>query len=310
LRRLLLLALLIAAAARAGFAGDDDVRREVEAAMARGDRAAALAALDAVTAPDAPRSRARSVAAAHAALEVVGGPEGSLRAARILVDTLAKDRSDSQGAWSLAVGLRARAIREFDRPTAEEILRGLMRIYPEELSYAYELAQVYRDGGATDAARAVYAEIAAVAPSERRARQTLAVLEEDRGDLAAAIAVYDEMIAFGARQATPDFAAHLSKTRVLLHKVHDLDAAARALAAGLAAVRTAAPSTEREDYIARFDWTSRELEQEKNRRAELHVLRARLDRTLVIAALAWLVVLGGGLAWLRRAGWLGGARAG
>jgi len=310
LRRLLLLALLIAAAARAGFAGDDDIRREVEAAMARNDRAAALAALDAVTAPGAPRSRARSVAAAGAAMNAVGGPDGNLRAARILADTLRTDRTDSGGAWSLAVALRVRVLRDFDRTAAEELFRAMMRIYPEDLVYAYDLARVYRVGGSTDAARAVYAEIAALAPSETRARQALALLEEDRGDLAAALAVYEDLIKSGAAQGTPDFAAHLSKTRVLLHKSHDLPAARRALDAGFAAVRAAPPSTQREDWLARFDWTARELAQEEARRASLHELRARLDRTLALAAAAWLVVLGGGLLCLRRAGWLSGARAG
>jgi tetratricopeptide (TPR) repeat protein len=310
LRRALVLLLLLAAAAGDARAGDDDVRREVEAAMARNDRAAALALLDAVTAPGAPRSRARSVAAASAAMNIVGGPDGNLRAARILADTLRTDRTDNGGAWSLAVGLRARVIRVFDRPAAEELLGAMKRIYPEDLVYAYDLARVYRDGGSTDAARAVYAEIAALAPSETRARQALALLEEDRGDLAAALAVYEDLIKSGAAQETPDFAAHLSKTRVLLRKSHDLPAARRALDAGFAAVRAAPPSTEREDYLVRFDWTARELAQEEARRASLHELRARLDRTLALTAAAWLVVLGGGLLCLRRAGWLVGARAG
>lgn len=310
MRRALVLLLLLAAAAGDARAGDDDVRREVEAAMARNDRAAALALLDAVTAPGAPRSRARSVAAASAAMNIVGGPDGNLRAARILADTLRTDRTDNGGAWSLAVGLRARVIRVFDRPAAEELLGAMKRIYPEDLVYAYDLARVYRDGGSTDAARAVYAEIAALAPSETRARQALALLEEDRGDLAAALAVYEDLIKSGAAQETPDFAAHLSKTRVLLRKSHDLPAARRALDAGFAAVRAAPPSTEREDYLVRFDWTARELAQEEARRASLHELRARLDRTLALTAAAWLVVLGGGLLCLRRAGWLVGARAG
>ena len=308
--RTLVLLLVLAAAAGPARAGDDDVRREVEAAIARNDRAAALAALDAVTAPDASRSRARSVAAASAAMNTVGGPDGNLRAARILADTLRTDRSDNGGAWSLAVGLRARVIRDFDRPAGEELFRALMRIYPEDLVYAYDLARVYRVGGSTDAARAVYKEIAALAPSETSARHTLALLEEDRGDLAAALAVYDDLIASGAAQGTPDLAAHLSKTRVLLWKVHDLPAARSALAAGLAATRTSAPGAERDDYDARFDWTGRQLEQEASRRVLLHELRARLDRTLAAVAGVWLVVLGGGLLWLRRAGWLSGARAG
>jgi tetratricopeptide (TPR) repeat protein len=305
LRRALALLLLLAALSRPVQAADDDIRREVEAAMARNDRAAALAALDAVVAPGAPRSRARSVAAARAALDLVGGPDGNLRAARILADTLKTDRSDSQGAWSIAVGLRARAIRgDFDRPASEELLRAMMRLYPEDLVYAYDLAQVYRDGGSTDAARGVYKEIVALAPSETRARQTLAVLEEDRGDLAAALAVYDDLIAAGAAQGAPDLGAHLSKARVLLWKSHDLAAARRALDAGLAAVRASPPSTGREEWLSRFEWTARDIEQAEARRASLHRLRTRLDVTLGLTAGVWVLLVGGGLLLLRRAGWI------
>jgi len=309
LKRALALLILLAAGAAAARAGDDDIRREVEAAMARNDRAAALAALDAVIAEGAPRSRIRSVAAARAALDLVGGPDGNLRAARILADTLKLDRTDNQGAWSIAVGLRARVIRDFDRPAAEELLRAMMRIYPEDLVYAYDLARVYRDGGSTDAARGVYLEIAALAPSETRARQSLALLEEDRGDLDAALTVYDGLIASGVAHESPDFAAHLSKARVLLRKKHDLPAARRALDAGLVAVRATPPSTQREEYLSRFEWTERELDQEEARRVSLHALRTRLDRVLALTAAAWLLVLGGGLVLLRRMGWVGGAGA-
>ena len=306
-----MLLLLVAAVASAARAGDDDIRKEVEAALARNDRAAALALLDAVTAPGAPHSRAKSVAAARAAMDAVGGPEGNLRAARILAETLKTDRSDAMGAWTLAVGLRARVIRDFDRPAAEELLSAMMRIYSDDFAYyAYDLARVYRDGGSTDAACAVYKEIAAIAPSETRARHTLALLEEDRGDLAAALAEYDKLIAAGNAQGTPDFAAHLSKARVLMQKSHDLPAARQALDAGVAAVRAAPPGSDRDDYAERFDWTLRALGQEEARRAQLHEMRARLDRTLAFTAIAWLMVLGGGLVLLRRGGWLTGVRAG
>lgn len=309
MRRALALFVLLAAAATSARAGDDDIRKEVEAALARNDRAAALSALDAVVAPGAPRSRGRSVAAARAAMDVVGGPDGNLRAARILADTLKTDPTDSQNAWTLAKGLRARVIRDFDRPAAEELLRAMMSIYPGELIYGYDLARVYRIGGSSDAARDVYAQIVALAPSETLARQELALLAEDRGDLATALAIYDDRIARGDTQGTPDLAAHLSKTRVLIWKTLDLPAARRALDAGLAAVKAAPPSAERENYLASFEWTARDLEREEARRATLHDLQAHLFWTLVFAVAAWLLVLGGGIVALRRAGWLRGARA-
>jgi tetratricopeptide (TPR) repeat protein len=297
--------LLLLALASAAFGDDEGIRAVVARALEHGDRAAALAALDAVAGADAPHDRRRGVDAARAAMDLVGGPEGNVRAARILVGVLRSDRSDREGAYSLAMALRTRAVRrEIDAASAQELFRGLAELYPESLEFAYDLALAYRDAGLSDEARAVYARIAEVAPSETRARHELAVLDEDRGALDEALAVYDDLIRLHAQDPRPDLRAHWSKASLLLWKSHDVAAARRALDAGTAAANAAAPGPERDEYVSRFDSFRIDLELEEEHRVSLREVGKRLDSTLWAAAAAWLIALGGGVACLRRAKWL------
>ncbi len=297
-----LVLLLVAASAK----GDDDgIAREIGEALARGDRPAALAALDAVTLPGAARNRRRSVEAAGAAMNQLGGPDGNVRAARILVDALRLDRSDQENAYTLAMGLRARAVRgELDFESAREILGGLAHVYPEHLEFAKDLALAYRDAGRTAEARDEYARIAELAPSDRDSRLALAVLLEDAGSLNEAVAVYDELIALRAGGDRPDLLAHLNKGWLLLDKAHDCARARSALEEGVKAAQAAATGVEREQYLARFRSLRDDIEAEERRRVRLRSLGARLDRVLAWTAAAWLIVLGGGVLLLRRARWL------
>lgn len=296
---------LVLVAAATAFGGDDGIGREIGEALARGDRTAALAKLDAVTLPGAERDRRRSVEAARAAMDQVGGPEGNLRAARILIDTLQLDRSDQANAYTLAMGLRARAVRgELDFESARAILGGLAHVYPEHLEFAKDLALAYRDAGRTAEARAEYERIADLAPSDRDSRLALAVLSEDAGLLDKAVAVYDELIGLRAAGERPDLQAHLNKGWLLLDKKHDCDRARIALEAGVAAAQSAATGVEREQFLARFRSLRDDIEAEERRRVRLRTLGARLDAVLAWTAAAWLVVLGGGVVLLRRARWI------
>lgn len=298
-------AAIVVLLAAAAFGGDAPIGREVREALARGDRTAALAALDAVTAPGAPRDRRRSVEAARAAMDEVGGPEGNLRAARILVDTLRLDRSDLERAYTLATGLRARAVRgELDFESAREILGGLSHVYPEHLEFAKDLALAYRDAGRTAEASAEYARIAELAPSDRDSRMALAVLLEDRGALDEAVAVYDEMIRLRAEGERPDLQAHLNKGWLLLDKGHDCARARSALEAGVAAAQAAPAGVEREQFLARFRSLRDDIEAEERRRERLRALGAHLDAVLAWTAAVWALVLGGGVVLLRRARWI------
>jgi tetratricopeptide (TPR) repeat protein len=298
--------LFVLALASSSFAGDDGVVRAMVAkALESGDRPAALAALDTVLEPDTPYDRRRSVEAARAAMDLVGGADGNMRAARILVDALRHDRSDSEGAYTLAMGFRSRAARrEVDPAAAQEFFRGLAEIYPESLEFAYDLALAYRDSGLAEDALAVYARIVDVAPSETRARHELAVLDEDRGALGEAVAVYDDLIRLHAQDPRPALRAHWSKASLLLWKSHDVAAARKALEAGIAAADAAAPGPQRDEYLARFDSFRTDLELEETHRAALREVGKRLDAALAAATAAWVIALGGGVACLRRAKWL------
>jgi hypothetical protein len=215
------------------------------------------------------------------------------------------DRSDRGGAYTLAMRLRKRAVRrEADTKTAQELFLGLTSVYPDTVEFQYDLALAYRDAGRPDDARRVYAGIATSVPAEARARHELAVLEEDRGALGNALALYDASIRLRENEPKPDLAAHLSKTSLLLWKAHDLAAAKDAFAKGVAAVAAAAPGPERDDYASRFDAMKTDLAVVETRHARLRDVRRHLDAVLWGVAAAWAAVLGGGVAWLRRAKWL------
>lgn len=298
-------ALVVLVLAASAAAGDTGIAREVADALARGDRPAALAALDEVIRPGAVRDRRRSVEAARAAMEQVGGPDGNVRAARILVDTLKLDRSDQEDAYTLAKGLRARAVRgELDFESAHEILSGLAHVYPEYVEFAKDLALAYRDAGRTEEALAEYRKIADLAPSDRDSRLALAVLLEDRGSLGEAVAVYDELIRIRAGGDHPDLLAHLNKGWLLLDKAHDCARARTALDAGVAAAQSAATGVEREQYLARFRSLADDIEAEERRRVRLRSLGSHLGTVLAWTFAAWAAVLGGGVVLLRRIRWL------
>jgi tetratricopeptide (TPR) repeat protein len=284
-------------------AQDVGIGKTVEDALARGDRAAALAALDAVTAPGAPRDRRKSVEAARAAMDVVGGPEGNLRAARILVDALKLDRSDREKAYSLAMELRRRTW-DVDLEAGQELLGGLVRIYPEALEFNSDLAMQYRHAGLSDLARAQYEKIRTLAPSDRSCRYELALMHELRGALDDAIATYDDLIALRSDDPQPELRAHLLKTRLLLLTARDLPAARRALESGLAAAEAAPPGRERDVYVEEFRSLRADIDHAEESRRTLFDLRRKLHATLGWTTAVWLLVVGGGVVLLRRAKWI------
>jgi len=298
------LAALLAAlcAAATAFGGDGGIKSIVESALKSGDRATALAALDAVIAEGAPRSKTLSLDATDAALDLVGGPDGDVRAARILVDALKRGRDDKD-VFEKAKAV-SRRLWDVDLPAETELLRGLSEIYPEILDFANDLAVELRHAGLSDDALAEYQAIKANAPSDKNCRYELALLFEVRGDLDRSRAEYDDLIALHEADPQPDLKAHWMKSRLLLFTAHDLLAARAALEKGAAAAERAPPGQNRDWYVESFKSLVAELEQEERARRELRDLRGRLDRDLVVAVAAWLVVLGGGLASLRRAKWI------
>jgi hypothetical protein len=291
--------LLLAAVARGG--DGDGITKEVADALARGDRAAALAALDAVTGPGVPRDRQRSVEAARAAMDLVGGPDGDLRAAHILVDALKLDRSDRQGAYTLAMGFKKRLNSAFDFPALRELLEGVAQLYPEDLAFRLQLASALRRAGLAEEARQEYAKIILLAPSDSDSRLALALLEEERGAIDAAIAVYDDLIALRRPPGQAGLEAHLLKTQLLRGRKHDFERARQAIEAGVAAANACEPSAQRDEYLSRFDAERRDIEADEAHRKELRALRDDVNHKLWGAVGAWVLVLGGGLALLRRA---------
>lgn len=300
--------LLLAAAALALGASlaraDGEIRAKVQEALDRGDRTAALAAIDAVlAAPPQELERRFAVEAASAATSLVGGREGNVRAARLLLGALARDPSDALGAYSLAMGLR-RKTRDADLDVSIELLLGLVRIYPAEIEFARDLARAYRYAGLVDDAVAQYERIAALAPSDQDARYRLAFLRAQRGEFEKALQVYDELIELRRHDPRPDLYAAWTKADLLLEKVHDLERAEAALVAGRQAAERTENAALREDYLARFEELRGRITEERARRERLARLRRALDRTLAGTALAWAAALGGGLYLLRRARWL------
>jgi tetratricopeptide (TPR) repeat protein len=301
MRRILAVVLLAAGSA---YAGDEkDIRKTVEEALARGDRAAALAALDAVVEPGAPPDRIRCRDAANAAMDLVGGTDGHVRAVRALVGALKLDRSDRDGVYTLTMGVKRR-LKDVDLVAAQELLRGLVRIYPEELGFNNELATAYRHSGLSDQALAQYEQIKDLAPSDRECRYTIAFLQEMRGTLDDAVATYDDLIGMRADDAQPELKAHWLKTQLLLGKAHDLPAARKALDAGVAAATRALPGQDRDWYLDAFNGVAAELDYQEAARATLQNLRGHLNSVLLWVSVAWVMVLGGGLATLRRAKWI------
>jgi hypothetical protein len=295
-------AVFVVAALASAASAEETLTKEVAEAVARGDRAAALARLDAAL--RAPRDRAQSAEAARAAMDVVKGPEGNLLAARILVAELKRNASDAEDVRFLASELRRRS-KDADLPAHQELLRGLAEIYPEdEMSIDKELARSYRLSGRTAEARETYAHVAAAWPNDVHSRWQLAFLNAELGDLDAAEAVFDQLIAIGAAAGRPDVDANKSKIDFLLRVRRRLDAARKALEEGEAAVRAAPPSPERESALEAFAWYGRRIAADEKRRATLRDMRSRLNAALAWTAVAWAGLLGGGLVFLRRRNWI------
>jgi tetratricopeptide (TPR) repeat protein len=243
------------------------------------------------------------VAAARAALEVVGGPQGRLRAAEIVVEELKHDRSDRDRAWSLAMDVKRKAWAEFDPEALLPLLNGLVAVYPEQLAYRYDRALAHGYMGRVGDAIADYRAIVHNAPSESDAQYRLAFLLEETGDLDGAAGVYDKLVAQEQRDPAL-LRAHLLKTRLLRSTVRDYAAARRAVDAAVALARELPASTDRDRYLPLFDEERRVIGQAEQDRETLLALRSTLDRVLVGVALAWAAVLGGGVILLRRARWI------
>lgn len=266
--------------------GDDgaaDVRRAIEEAARDGRTGDAVALLDRLVAPEAPRDRARHVAAARAAMEFLPSETGAPYAARLLAEALRLDPSDADGAWSAAQDLRRDLLRRVDAENGARFLEKLIEIYPAVSVYRHDLGVLLLDAGRRDEAIQVLELMHRTAPSDTRAAYILATLAEDAGDTAAALRWYEAVL----RERPGELRAHLLMSVLLATTVGDLDAARAALDAGARAA-TAAAAPLREDYLRRFDEERRRIAGLEARRRDVQVIARRIDVTLAGLAVVWL----------------------
>ncbi len=273
----------------------------------------ALATAGAVAATDAAAAAAalRSLIGDAAAARVGGTAEQRVRGARVafdalpfdmgngvasdlILDVLRENRSQPD-AWTLAFRLRDRVMDGLDLAHGEPFLRAMIAVYPEQIRFRYYLMDLFLDSGRPAAADAQCEEILRQVPSDTRAHYVQALLRELDGRIDDAVRLYDEVIALGS-----DLRAHVIKVRLLWDVQRDYDAAERALTAGFAAVAAAPVGREREEVRADLEVEEELLRGEREQRRLLLAADARLRKLIAGILAGWLIVLGGGVLWLRR----------
>jgi len=236
----------------------------------------------------------RRAAAAEIALNVFPYATGNELAAPLILKVLRENRSHPE-AWQLGYGLQRRVVDGLDVENGEPFLRAMVTIYPDYARFKYSLADLLYGSGRPDEADAIYTEIVRDFPDDTRARYILALIRELEGNALEAIEIYDTIIARGL-----DLKAYRYKVTLLWDVLADYDAADEALAAGFAAVDAAPPGRVRDEVRAGLEWEQQRLADRREERVKLAEASARTDQILIGVVAVWIVVLGGGLAFLRR----------
>lgn len=305
MKGLRLLLLLAAFAATAPFSRalaqeepkPGEIRAAVEAAVKEGRPDKAGEILRGLLETDVDTGGRRVVEGARAAMDLLPREGGNTIAAALLAKAIQEGSSGRASAWTAAQDLRRRLLAELDVENGRFLLGQLIDVYPQELSYRYDLGRLLMDAGQTRDARAAYLGIATQAPSEVDARYTAAWLADLLGDVDAALAEYEALI-----RERDDLWAHVVKARLLLSRRRDHAAARAAIDAGYKAAHAQAPGEHRDKYLALLDEEKIAVERAVDRRERLREIDGRLDGHLTVIGVGWLVVLVGGLVVLRRRG--------
>ncbi|MCE9635420.1 MAG: hypothetical protein K8T90_06915 [Planctomycetes bacterium] len=286
--------------AAVAFAGPDDftpgsVRAEIEAAVRADAPSNAVAALDRLLDEATPRIRARHVEAAKAAMELLPPDVGGGRAARFLAEALRLDPSQAGGAWAAAQDLRKDLLRRVAVEDGIRFLAHLIEIYPAVPQYRHDLAVLLLDGGRRDEARVQLELNFRMAPSDTWAGYTLALIAEEDGDTAGAVAIYDRL-----SHARPnEMRARLLKVRLLAQS--DRPAARASLDESVRAAEAASTEAVRADFLEQCAAEREGLDVADSRRAAVATIEGRVQRVLWSSVAAWVVVLLVLLRWTRSA---------
>jgi len=205
------------------------------------------------------------------------------------------ENSSHPEAWRLGYGLPRRVRDGLDVENGEPFLREMIEIYPDYMHFKYALGDLLYDAGRSGEADAVYDQIVREAPDDTRARYKQAVLRELEGNAEDSLAIYNEIIAKGV-----DLYAHRYKVKLLWHVLARFDAADAALEEAFVAVDAAPPGRVRDEIRAELEWDQSRIAERRKERAKLAAANERTDRILIGLVAGWIVVLGGGVALLRR----------
>jgi len=288
-RALLLVLALVAAPGSAWATPEEDPR--IAAIRANPDDRAESRLLAIAEGDATPDQRAQ---AAALALEILPYEAGNRVAAPLILGVLRADRSHAE-AWQLGYGLRRRVRDGLDVSNGEPFLRAMVELYPEYVRFQYSLGELLFDSGRPAEADAVYEQIVREVPDETRARYMQALLRELEGDAQESLDIYDEIIAKGL-----DLRAHRYKVKLLWDVLADYEAADQAIDVAFAALDAAPPGRDRDEIRAQIEWDQGLLADRREERGKLAEASARTDRILLALISGWIVVLGGGVAFLRR----------
>lgn len=288
---------LAAAVARAGDGFEPgSIRAEIETAVRDGRSAEAAALLDRLIETREP-FRAQFVEAAKAALEFLPRDVAHPRAVELLAKALKLDPSNADGAWRAAQDLRKALIRRGDAATGIPFLVRLRDVYPKETAYRWDLARLLLLAGRRSEARESLSELVGgtdAGPGVRdlRAAMLLAVVLEQDGDVAGALALYDRVLATPASDAAAHAdhrTAHDVKIRILSRP--DPAGAARALDAARRHAETLASEAERNDFVESLDRLDARLAELGARRDAIRALTARSEATTATALAGWCIAV-------------------
>ncbi len=289
----LLAACLCAATA---WAEPPSLRKQVEDAILAGDEASAVRLIDDLIDDLGNVERARVVEGGRAAYELLPHATGNARAATLLAEALERDDSEAGGAWRLAIDLQRRLLADLDYAAGEPFARRIARVYPEEPYYLRELGKLQVDTGRPRAARETFERVQALAPSDVDTLRQLAAIEEKLGNAREAVRLWDRVI-----ETRDELRSHYTRARVLAGaRLRAYEKALEGIAVGLDKARNAPPGEVRDYYLEQFDQLKARVESDIEQRDRLVALDVRLDRILWALGAGWLVLLGGGVALLRR----------
>ncbi len=241
----------------------------------------------------------RMVDAAEAALEVLPTLTGNRHATEMVLTVLQREYGQAR-AWGAAMALRSRLLNSLDVEGGVPFLNAMSDSYPDQSQFfLIDLGYLQERSGHPVEARAAFERVLTTdaEASVITALYRLAALDELDGDVDSALRRYDEI---HAKNASPW--PLIWQTRVLRGTARRYDDAEASLSRARTATEALAAGPKRDELRRLLDDEVVALTESRSTQHDLREISGHIDRALLGALAAWLLLLGGGGLLLRRKG--------